>query len=46
MVQGYDTTLLGLNMRMPEVEAAIGVEQLKKIESFIQIRRRNAIVVY
>jgi len=43
MVQGYDTTLLGLNMRMPEVEAAIGVEQLKKLENFIQIRRRNAI---
>lgn len=43
MLQGYDTTVLGLNFRMPEVEAAVGVEQLKKIESFIQIRRRNAL---
>ncbi len=42
MVQGYDTTVLGLNMRLPEVEAAIGVEQLKRIESFIQLRRKNA----
>jgi perosamine synthetase len=43
MVQGYDTTILGLNLRMPEMEAAIGLEQLKKIESFIQIRRKNAL---
>ncbi|MEM0287141.1 MAG: DegT/DnrJ/EryC1/StrS family aminotransferase [Nitrososphaerota archaeon] len=42
MIQGYDTTILGLNMRMPEVEAAIGVEQMKRLESFIQLRRRNA----
>lgn len=44
MIQGYDTSLLGLNMRMPEMEAAIGVEQLKKIENFIQIRRKNALM--
>jgi perosamine synthetase len=43
MVQGYDTTILGLNMRLPEIEAAIGVEQLKKVENFIQLRRRNAL---
>lgn len=43
MVQGYDTTILGLNLRLPEMEAAIGVEQLKKMENFIQIRRKNAL---
>jgi dTDP-4-amino-4,6-dideoxygalactose transaminase len=42
MVKGYDTTVLGLNLRMPEMEAAIGVEQLKRLEGFIEARRRNA----
>ena len=37
---GFDT--FGLNMRMPEVCAAIGHVQMKKLPSFIDIRRRNA----
>ena len=42
MVRGYDTTILGLNLRLPEMEAAIGVEQLKRLEGFISSRRKNA----
>lgn len=33
---------LGLNYRMTEVEAAIGLEQLRRLEQFIEKRRANA----
>jgi dTDP-4-amino-4,6-dideoxygalactose transaminase len=42
MVKGYDTTILGLNLRLPEVEAALGAQQLRRLEGFIVSRRRNA----
>jgi perosamine synthetase len=42
MVQGYDSRVLGLNYRLPEINAAIGSVQLDKLEKFIKIRRRNA----
>lgn len=38
----YDVELLGLNYRMSELNAAIGVEQLKKLPSFLAARERNA----
>jgi perosamine synthetase len=38
----YDVELLGLNYRMSELNAAIGVEQLKKLPSFLEARERNA----
>ncbi|MCX8188078.1 MAG: DegT/DnrJ/EryC1/StrS family aminotransferase [Nitrososphaeria archaeon] len=41
-VKGYDSKVLGLNLRMPQMEAAIGIEQLRKIDSFIKARRKNA----
>ena len=34
--------ILGWNYRMTEVEAAIGIEQFKKLPKFIDQRRRNA----
>ena len=37
----YDVTLLGLNYRMNEIEAAIGIEQLKRMEQFLMRRREN-----
>jgi len=42
MVKGYDTTILGFNLRLPEIEAAIGIGQLKRLEGFIRSRRKNA----
>jgi perosamine synthetase len=42
MIKGYDTTVLGLNLRLPEIEAALGVEQLRRLEGFIASRRANA----
>jgi len=40
--QEYVSSMLGLNYRMPEIEAAIGIAQLKKLPTFIEKRRRNA----
>jgi perosamine synthetase len=37
----YDVQLLGLNYRLNEIGAAIGIEQLKKLPGFLKIRRRN-----
>lgn len=34
--------LPGYNLRPLEIEAAIGLEQLKKLESFVNVRRTNA----
>jgi len=38
----YDHAVLGHNFRMTEVEAAIGLIQLKKLEKLNEKRRRNA----
>lgn len=37
----YDVQQLGMNCRLNEIGAAIGVEQLKKLPEFLSIRRRN-----
>ena len=37
----YDVNLLGYNFRMNEIEAAIGLEQLKRLPSFIKKRKAN-----
>ncbi|MBV8890021.1 MAG: DegT/DnrJ/EryC1/StrS family aminotransferase [Alphaproteobacteria bacterium] len=38
----YYHTMFGLNYRMTDVEAAIGREQLKRLDDMLAIRRRNA----
>lgn len=38
----YQSVMLGHNYHMPEIAAAIGVEQLKKLPGFVAKRRRNA----
>ncbi len=38
----YWHTLLGLNYRMAEVEAAIGLEQLRRLPALVETRRSNA----
>jgi len=40
--QKYQSLMLGYNYHMPEIEAAIGCEQLKKLSKFVAKRRRNA----
>lgn len=41
--QKYMSILLGHNYRMPEIEAAMGCAQLKKLPSFVAKRRENAV---
>ncbi|MFL6372843.1 MAG: DegT/DnrJ/EryC1/StrS family aminotransferase [Nitrososphaera sp.] len=42
MVEGYDTRMLGLNLRLPELSAAVAKMQMQKLDKLLQIRRRNA----
>ena len=37
----YDVTMLGYNYRMNEMEAAIGVQQVKKLPAFLKARGEN-----
>ncbi len=42
MLHGYDTRILGLNLRLPEINAAIAKIQMKKLNKFLTQRRKNA----
>jgi dTDP-4-amino-4,6-dideoxygalactose transaminase len=42
MVHGYDTKMFGLNLRLPEINAAIATVQIKKLPNFLKIRKQNA----
>ena len=36
------SNLIGYNFRLGEIECAIGIEQLKKLDKFVQSRQRAA----
>lgn len=40
--KNYQITRFGLNLRMPEIEAALASTQLNKLDNFLKIRHRNA----
>ncbi len=42
MVHGYDTRIIGFNMRLPEISAAIAKTQMKKIRLMLEKRSVNA----
>ncbi|HEV2193874.1 MAG TPA: DegT/DnrJ/EryC1/StrS family aminotransferase [Nitrosopumilaceae archaeon] len=42
MLHGYDTRILGFNLRLPEISAAIAKVQMKKLSKFLAQRRKNA----
>jgi dTDP-4-amino-4,6-dideoxygalactose transaminase len=42
MVKGYDSRIFGLNLRLPEISAAIAKVQIKKLPRFLEIRKKNA----
>ena len=37
----YDASLLGLNYRMNEISAALGIEQIKRFTKFLDLRKKN-----
>lgn len=37
----YDVTMLGFNYRLNEIQAALGIEQVKRIRQFLERRREN-----
>jgi len=45
MLHPYDTRILGLNLRLPEVCAAIAKIQMKKLPKFLEKRKKNAKVL-
>jgi len=42
MIHGYDTRIFGLNLRLPEISAAIATIQMKKLPNFLKLRKKNA----
>ena len=42
----YDVNMLGLNYRMNEIQASLGIVQLKRINDFLQRRRQNSKAFY
>lgn len=42
MFYGYDTKIFGLNLRLPEISAAIASIQIKKLPKFLELRKKNA----
>jgi len=42
MLHGYDTRIFGLNLRLPEISAAIAKVQIKKLPNFLKKRRKNS----
>ncbi len=42
MTYGNDTKVFGLNLRLPEINAAIATVQIKKLPDFLKTRKKNA----
>lgn len=45
MIEGYDTQILGLNYRLPELSAAIAKIQMKKLKTILNLRRQNSLLL-
>lgn len=45
MLEGYDTRIFGLNLRMTEISAAIAKVQMRKMKMILQTRRKNALML-
>ena len=42
MIRRYDTRIFGLNLRLPEINAAIATIQMKRLPKFLKSRKNNA----
>ena len=45
MREGYDTSVLGFNYRMPEMAAAVASVQMDRLRGYVEARTRNARVL-
>ncbi len=45
MLHGYDTQILGLNLRLPEMSAAIAKIQMKKLPKLLKKREKNSTIL-
>ncbi len=45
MLHRYDTRILGFNLRLPEISAAIAKIQMKKLSKFLAHRQKNAKII-
>ncbi|MGI0007560.1 MAG: DegT/DnrJ/EryC1/StrS family aminotransferase, partial [Nitrosotalea sp.] len=45
MLHGYDTRILGLNLRLPEICAALAKVQMTKLTKFLEKRKKNATIL-
>ena len=43
IIQNYESKIFGLNLRLPEISAAIAKIQIKKLPKFLKIRKNNAL---
>lgn len=45
MAQRYQNELVGFNLRMTDIHAAIGITQLAKLQKWTQLRQENALIL-
>ena len=45
MNSNYETKIFGLNLRLPEINAAIATIQIKKLPNFLKYRKKNATIL-
>jgi dTDP-4-amino-4,6-dideoxygalactose transaminase len=45
MIEGNDTRRLGLNLRLPELSAAVASVQMSRLQNLLDLRRKNSMIL-